>query len=570
MRSFASDDKPMNEKNQKHQIPKANSPELLSRLVDTVARGIRTSRGLAESLGVELATVQIYIQAGEWLGFVEHQGDAWLTPVGLEYAFAGRLRPTVYARAVWANPLVQELMQGRGTLLPGSDEIAVHVGRICPELGQEEIRRRATAVHNLLAPAMNRIRPKAVQTAGQMELPLAVSAPAQLSAPFAAENTDPFDPAVYQYFLTHLLDYGELSLAHIRGLLDAARADHLPLGGVLNMARERGDAIQIDDRLCATIGSIQRREVTSSTESIILSDAGYRIFLSSLLQETPRSRKEEIDLQTTEPRYIKWHHQLFGERKTPQQLKDRLKQLLIDRSLDGFPVAGDPGPPLVAEQMPFLDLWEKRGLMLCHPPSLNLLNGGLETINRLFKRLQFGTNVVGIPDLTDRSLHYHGGLLHPGEPPPRLVPDLLTLRLRVLMNCPYLCLTTALLLAQRLNPQGPGLFLESGRWVVRQNRRRLGKLFLVLDAFVLSREWHGCRRNTGDTQADAALAILENLGISTKLPNGTVLAERFFARLRSDAEQMEVYRLLRPLAEVLGAWAEKTEPIDTSGGRYAR
>ena len=46
------------------------------------------------------------------------------------------------------------------------------------------------------------------------------------------------------------------SLAHVRGLLDAASAKSIPIGGILNMALERRDAIRVDQRLVVTQGCI--------------------------------------------------------------------------------------------------------------------------------------------------------------------------------------------------------------------------------------------------------------------------------------------------------------------------
>ena len=79
MQSSERIDKAMTEKIQNPS--KANSPNLF-RLIEAVARGIRTSRGLQEHLGIELAAVHEYTQAGEWFGFLESQGDVWLTPTG--------------------------------------------------------------------------------------------------------------------------------------------------------------------------------------------------------------------------------------------------------------------------------------------------------------------------------------------------------------------------------------------------------------------------------------------------------------------------------------------------------
>ncbi len=110
-------------------LPNANSPRLLARLLEMVARGVRSSRGLQEALGVNLRTVQYYLRAGEWLGFIEPGGETRLSPLGLEYVYDVGHRRHVYSRAVWANGFVQELMAGRGADLPETIEIARAVVR---------------------------------------------------------------------------------------------------------------------------------------------------------------------------------------------------------------------------------------------------------------------------------------------------------------------------------------------------------------------------------------------------------------------------------------------------------
>ena len=104
--------------------------------------------------------------------------------------------------------------------------------------------------------------------------------------------------------------------------------------------------------------------------------------------------------------------------------------------------------------------------------------------------------------------------MHPGERLPKNVPDTLSLRLRVLMNVPYLTLISACLLGQRLQPEGPALEVVSGRWLVRYGNRWIGPLLPVVDAFAQHRGWIPSRRDPGPIDAGELLQILESLGIN--------------------------------------------------------
>jgi len=89
----------------------------------------------------------------------------------------------------------------------------------------------------------------------------------------------------------------------------------------------------------------------------------------------------------------------------------------------------------------------------------------------------------------------------------------------------------------------------------------MGDLLMVLDAFVRHQGQTPCRRTFGGLGPNVFIHSLEAVGIASQVQKRLVLAERFFGRLRSGAEQMEVHTLLRPLAEALDDWLEHTEPI---------
>ena len=556
----------MTEKKSKIHIPNANSPELLIRLIEAVARGIRTSRGLQEHLGIELATVHEYVHAGEWLGFLESQGDVWLTPLGLEFAFSGNKQKAVYARAVWSQPFIQECMVG-STHLPTTPELARAIEAKHREWTEDKITAHAKSIRNLIAPGVQRSTQRTKKTRDQLELPLSFVPDIDSQVDLSNIGSQDFEPEIYRYFLAHLIDYGELSLAHVRGLLDAASAKNIPIGGILNMAIERCDAVQVEQRLVVTQGAVARREVTQSTESIILSDPKYRSYLSSLLENKDLTSQPSFS-HAEQERLSRWHQRIFGGHKKPGILRKHLEQLLIDRSLDSFPLAGSRGFIPTLSERPFLDVWENDALLIACPPSLKRIQGGLETVNRLFRNAQKGIDQAGIPDLTDRPIYFHGSLLHPGEPPPRNVPDTLSLRLRVLMNAPYIAMTSALLLAQRLDPKGASLRRVSGRWMVHYGSTELGPLLPILDRYAHTRNWIASRRSSGGLESSHLLDILESLQIAASIPSGAVLAERFFARLRTDIEEMEVYRHLRPLAETMMTFLKESQSGTNGRGLF--
>ena len=85
-------------------IPNANNVRFLTRVLEFVAKGVRDPKALAEVLDCEVRTVHYYTQAGDWLGLIETQEsrDPHLTRLGLEFVYAGRQRPKVYAEAIWS------------------------------------------------------------------------------------------------------------------------------------------------------------------------------------------------------------------------------------------------------------------------------------------------------------------------------------------------------------------------------------------------------------------------------------------------------------------------------------
>ena len=208
---------------------------------------------------------------------------------------------------------------------------------------------------------------------------------------------------------------------------------------------------------------------------------------------------------------------------------------------------------------PFLDAWERPGLAICLPPLLNQLQGGVSAVNRLLRKARSGGG-VGLPDIATVPALFHGGILHPGEPLPRSVPDTRSLRLRCLMQAPYLSMMTAMLLLHRQRPALVEILRMKVGWSVRYRRERLGGALEILDDFASARGWLASRRATGGLGSAALLELLEVLGMATIGGRRALLDERFFTRLRAEAEEMEVFERLAPLASQLEAHLETMEP----------
>jgi hypothetical protein len=546
-------------------IPNANNPRLVRRVVGWIARGVRSSRGLQEVLGLELRTVQYYLNAAEWLGLVEAGPDRLLTPLGLGVAFSddpGR----AYARAVWAQPFVAQLMTGRGRELPPVEDVVVAIARAEPDLAPATVRRRASSVRSLVAPALGPRRRPAPRPE-QLDLPLAPRAPGpppRLDPGVAADA----DPDVYRAVYGALLDHGELTLGQLRALLDRAGVSELPIGGYVRLAEERGDARKEGERLVIPPGGVHRRDVVRSTASIILSHARYRQWLDDRRAAAEGDRHAEIRCDQVAARFRAWDRRLLGRALDPGTLDADLGRVLLDRSVDSFPLTGDGGTPPAPVEAPFLDAWEQGGLLLALPPSLEVLRGGLAAVNARFQAARQGHAEVGLPDVSTRPVRVHGGLLHPGEPRPRSVPDQISLRLRLLMNAPYPALLAGVLLLHREAPEQLAVRRLRGTWHITRRGRPLGPVLPLFDAFAAHRGWIPCRRPSGGLPLDDLLAGLEAVGLLHLVERTVVLAERLFLRLRTAPEQMEVHHRLRPLADALEGWLGGLEPEtrDERGG----
>jgi hypothetical protein len=537
--------------------PAANSPQLLLRLLELVARGVRSTRAQHESLGIDPRTVQAYLHAAEWLEMIE--GDGTLTALGLEWVFGGRLRSQVFARAVWSNPLAAELLVAADGRLPGIDEVANALAREAPDLAAATLRRRASAVRSLLAPALGRARPRPrSQEDRQLSLPLA---PAATTSPVArleiGAGGREYNPDVYRFLLGTLLEYGELTLGQVRALLDRSGADSLPIGGYVDLALGRGDAVRTQERLVVSPDAVRRRDLAETTTSVMLSDPGYRAYLADAIAAVA-DRAAEVRRDQTAGRYRAWDRRLFGKIVDPASIVADLDRVLMDRPLASFPIAVRTGFEYRPIHAPFLDVWEEPGLVVAVPQYLAQLQGGLAAANRLLKGVRQASDVA-LPDLSHRPVIAHAGIIHPGEPMPRNIPDSRSLRQRAVMHSPVIAWITALLLLHR--QRSDALDVARGRdgWAIRWRGEERGPLLDAFDDFAEATGWISSRRVSRGLRPETLLAVLEALGAASGVGRRMALAERFFQQLGSEPEEAEVHARLRPLAEAIEGWLDRTE-----------
>ncbi len=540
-------------------VPNANNVQLLTRLLELVAQGVRDARSLAGLLDCEVRTVHYYTQAGEWLGLLEPDEDARLTGLGLEFVYAGGERAEVYARAAWSNAFVRELMQGRGTVLPERDDIAYFIRRLRPDMADTTSYRRATAVHALLEPAV-RYRHGALK-ASRTQLGLPFSEPAtrepaaQATASLRGDSGDV--PEVYRLVLGALLDHGELTPGHVRALLDRAGAREFPVGDCMQLAIRRGDAHRREECLVVSRGAVRRSQLTDTAVGVALSDPGYRAYLDLLRGAARGDLAATRQYKALRDRYAGWDQRVFGGAAEPARLAADLDRILMGRGIDTFPLAGEPLGTSLAGGRSFLDSLDEEGLILILPSSLLLLLGGVSAVNRLLEGSRREKNGVRLPHLAEVHQVVHGGLLHPGEATPRAIPDTVSLRLRVLGQVPHLAMLTALLILHRQG--GPRVEVSQGEGGLRVLRvgEDLGDAFSVLDAFAEGQGWTVARRARGGLRAEDLARILQALGVAVTVRDRLLLEEGFFARLRAEPEDRELHQQLRPLVDRLLGWIEE-------------
>lgn len=511
-------------------IPNANSPGLLTRMLESVGRGVRSTRGLQEVLGVRGRTVNYYARAGEWLGFLESEQLA-LTRLGLEYVYEVEARGALYAEGVWKNPVARALLEVQPGAFPPVEVVAEVIAKAEPDLAPSTVRRRASAVRSLLAPAVG-ARPAALAPA-QLRLPLTAAPPPspKPKRPLAARE---YDPEVYRAVLLGLMDYGELNLGALRALLDRTGVPDLPLGSYVEMALSRGDAERIGERLVITPTALRDREAAESGLAVMLSDPGFGRYLVDREEAAAGSAVAASRRDTARPAYAQW----------------------VKRISDGSNVKNrewlDTPAPVAA---PFLAVWERSDLLLSAPPYLASLTGGLMAVNQAIAAAR--RQVRGqLPDLGEVPSVVHGGLFHPGESVERPIPDIRSLRSQLLTRSPYTAIIAAFLWLARRRPEAHALTRHRGAWWVTRGERRHSLLFPLIERFASARGWSTTRHPRHGLSDSALLDGLEAVGIVHLTARRALLAEPLFGALIEEIDESEVYDSLSELVEALEGWLE--------------
>ena len=545
-------------------IPNANNPRLLQRLVRLVASGIRKQRALADVLQIELRTVHYYTQAGEWLGLLATDKEVHLTPRGVEFAFAeARQRPKLYAKAVWNIPLVHTLLSGRGDL-PDTEIIASFILENEPSMSPRTARRRATSLRGLVEPALrhrpSRTEPKSQQlslgfTSPAEDEPDAVAAQPIQNAVDLSAGTDQ-NPDVYARLLTALLDHGEITTGQIRALLDKMGARDCPLGGYIEMAVRRHDAVRQADRLIATGGATRRRDFATDGVLAALTDPAYRGYLTALLDadDAPVAQRER---QSLGRRFADWDKRIFGAPLTEDTIAEAIARPLVGRRLESLPVADSAGLPPIITTAPFLEMIGSRGLMVAFPSALRTLHGGVAGVNEALGRNRNAPAGVRLPSPVDTRASVHGGLLAPGETLPRSIPDNLTLRLRLLTHCPAFALLSALLLLDRKSSVKLRVLEDEQGPAVHWGKQRIGNLLDVFDRFATAQDWTVVRPLSGGLRGIHLIDTGVAAGMCSRVGRRVVLNEQLFLRLQEEPEAHLTYDALLPLEDRLHAWLEQ-------------
>jgi hypothetical protein len=503
--------------------------------------------------------VHYYTQAGEWLGLLATDKEVHLTPRGIEFAFAEpRQRAKMYAKAVWSVPIVQALLTGR-SVLPDTEVIASFIIEHEPSMSPRTARRRATSLKGLIEPAVRHRPPQKAAQGEQLAFTFAAQRPTgstsrsgQVNLRAGTEN----NPDVYARILTALLDHGEITTGQIRSLLDNMGGRDCPLGGYVEMAVRRHDAIRHADRLITTPGAILRREFSDDGILVALTDPAYRAYLSTMkhADDSPIAKRERINLAR---RFHSWDERIFGATLTEETVNEAMARPLVGRRLESVPVAGSNMKSATHTSSPFIEMIGTPGLMISFPSSLRSLHGGVSTVNEALQRNRNAPAGVRLPSPMDTRAQIHGGILCPGETLPRSIPDNLTLRLRLLTHCPAFSLLTSLLLLDRKDTVAIRILEDEHGPSVHWGKQRVGTLLDVFDQFGTQQDWFVTRPLSGGLHGIQLIDTGISLGLCARVGRRIVLDEQLFLRLQEDAEARMAYESVMPLEDRVHAWLDQ-------------
>lgn len=483
------------------------------RVLEAVFGGVRRPASIARLLDVEIRVVRVYIAHATWIGLARDAPEPHLTPLGLEFVLATRLRADVMARAVAAHPALTRSTEVEAI------EIALLQAGVSASLALA--RRDARAIRRLVEGAK---RARADLPDAQLSFAFPGPLPDNPRSAGAESGDDSLD--VYAAVLRGLLEHGELSLATLRGLLDAAGAENAGLGAYAALAVRRKDASRRGETLVVTSGAVQRFQLAESAVSIALSDPDFRHWLEG---GTPAASEEQ--------RCLRWGRRLFGV----QPVAEALKRLLFGRRLGSFPLAGDAGPDLPPPTGPFTDAIANGPVAFSLSRTVSALDAGLSWVHGAWRSAVMAPAAARVPSVLDSRIAVYGGLFSPGDALPRNIPDLLSLRLRAVRNTPTLTLLAAAADLHRhkllrLRDRGDTVWVEApGKQPVTFDE--------LIDVVAKSRGWVISRAPTRSPWPSIVNAAVK-LGILTRCRDLVTIDETFFLRLGSDPEHHELHERL--------------------------
>lgn len=555
-----------------HVVPRVHDLRLLEQLLERLAEGLREPRALADVLGIDLRSLDAYVQLGEWLGFLEApvrgaRGEDLLrlSRSGLQYAFSPRRRRRLYAENLWSRPIARELRLPTRETPPSVQDLVHYMRQRHPEMSTATAVGRARTLRVLLEPAFSR-RPSSAPCGG-VQLTLGFPSPRRPATEDGTqvkgvERGGEEDPALYRRLLQYILDEGEVAVSHVRCILDRAGAEDAPVGSYVEMALRRGDAYRwsdgLLDKLVVTRGAVRRRDLSDTVASVALSDPDYRAYLEVLQRAERGDPTSAFQYGRMRARFASWDRRLFGASARPRDVARAVQRLLLGRPLDVFPVAR-PVAELKRhpEPGPFLEQLSSPLLVVALPPSIDLLVGGVKRVNEHLQERIRGPQRVALPGPVDARVVVHGGLLHPGERIPRSIADGVSLRLRAISRIPHLACLTALLLHHRRARGRLALRARARDVELVYRRRRRGMLLPVLDQLISSWGAIVSRRHRGGLDALGLVEVAQALGICTEVDGLLLLDEALFLRMGTEPEDAELYDGLLVLADRLEAGLER-------------
>lgn len=504
--------------------PALGNPRRLARILEAVAGGVRRPASIARLLDLEGRVVKTYLAHAAWLGLLKDPTELVLTAHGLEFVYAGTRRLTALAGAVRAHPLLGQSPP------PALEAVAAVLLDAGVATSEAMARRDARAIARLVEPARKlRARPPAGE---QLALGFAGAIEPRRTPLEAEPGEDSLD--VYALVLRALLEHGELRLNTLRGLLDEAGAQNAGLGGYVALAVRRGDGERRGETLVVTPGAVARADLAESVVSVALSDPDFRAWLDAPQKPGSEAR-----------RCARWARRLFGAEPAARALP----RLLFGRSLATVPVAGDAAGSLPAVKGAFLDVLGEPGLALAFPGAVEALGAGIGWVHQQWRPIVQNPAAVHAPSALDARVCVHGGLLAPGEPPPRNIPDALSLRLRAVRAVPAFALLVAAGLLHRrrvlrLRLRGEAVLVERPGRPDQAWEPLLGKL-------ARSRGWTLCP-TPGAGRWRALLHTAAQLGLVVRLPGDVWTIDETLAwRLGQDPEHHELHDRLQPLIDLL-------------------